>query len=311
MKYLKLVRVHNILIMAGTLYAMRWAVIYPILKYHNLSLRFSECYFLILVLSVSFIAAGGYVINDYFDRRIDRINHPDSVIVGNQVNRRFAMILHFVLNTCGVLLGILISIISGHWKYSLIFIFISVILWFYSTTFKRQFLIGNFVISTFTAMVPFIVVLFEFPPFLKSDIPDMNHIIYIITGFAFFAFITSMIREILKDIEDSEGDKVIGCKTLPIILGNKTAKYIALLFVLISGISVILVYLGYLSKLYFIAEDKITLWYIIVLESLIIALSIFIIRAKSKKDFHSASTFVKLVMLIGVLYSIILLYLIG
>lgn len=311
MKYLKLVRVHNIFIMALTLYIMRWAIIYPILKYNGLNLRFNELYFLILVLSVSLIAAGGYVINDYFDRRTDRINHPESVIVGKKVNRRIAMILHFVLSTLGVMLGILISILSNHWKYSIIFILISVLLWFYSTTFKRQFLIGNFVISVFTAMVPFIVVLFEFPPFLKSNIPDIDHIIYIVSGFAFFAFITNMIREILKDMEDSEGDAEIGCRTLPIILGKNVSKYIALTFVFITAFSVVLVYTQYLAKLYLIQSDNITKWYIIFLEILLIILAGLILRSKNKKDFHIASSFVKIVMLVGVLYSLVIYYLIN
>ncbi len=311
MKYLKLIRIHNILIMAVTLYAIRWAVIFPILKHHNSTLQFSDFNFLLLVLSVCFIAAGGYVINDYFDRKTDRINNPKSVIVGTKINRRFAIILHVVLSFTGVFIGVLVSVKTGHWKYGLIFFFISVILWYYSTSYKRKFLIGNIVISIFTAFVPFIVVLYEIPDFYKIDKQSSTiHIIYIVLGFAFFAFITSMIREIVKDIEDAEGDAKIGCKTMPIVIGTNAAKYIAVLLVLITSISIVLVYTQYLSKLYLLINDNITKWHVLVLATLLLILTWLILKAKGKKDFHVASILVKVIMLVGMLYSVVLFYLI-
>ncbi len=292
--------------MAATMYAMRFAVIAPILKLNNLSFYFNECYFLTLVMSVAFIAAGGYVINDYFDRRTDYINHPDSVVVGTKIKRRVAITLHFVLNTIGVLSGIFVSVLSGYWMYGIIFIAISIVLWFYSTVYKRKLLIGNFVISVFTAMVPFIVLLYEFPHLFGTNITNINNIIYIVSGFSFFAFITSMIREVLKDIEDYDGDAKTGCKTLPIVTSVQTAKYVVLSFVLITMVSVAFVYFGYLSKLPFLQAYNPTKWYVLFMECLFIILFVKIIKANSKKDFHLASIFVKIIMLAGVSYSFVL-----
>ncbi|MFH2143003.1 MAG: UbiA family prenyltransferase, partial [Bacteroidota bacterium] len=161
MNYLKLIRFYNLLIMALTMYAIRWFIIFPVLKSYGYSLQISEILFFLLVISTLTIAGGGYVINDYFDRKADRINDPKNVIVGTKIHRRFAIILHSVLNVVGVGLGFFVSIEIGHWKYGFIFLLTTGILWFYSTTYKRKFLIGNFVISLITAFIPLLVLFFE------------------------------------------------------------------------------------------------------------------------------------------------------
>ncbi|MFH2095456.1 MAG: geranylgeranylglycerol-phosphate geranylgeranyltransferase [Bacteroidota bacterium] len=317
MNYIRLIRLHNLLIMAGTLYAMRWLVIWPILHINGFEMQFGELNFLFLVIAVMCIAAGGYVINDYFDRKADRINNPDDVIVGKVIHRRFAMILHSVLNAVGALLGFYISYVSGHWKYGFVFLFITGILWFYSTSYKRRFLLGNFVIALITAIVPMMILLFEIPILFKAykEIQTgfntcTNHIFYLVSGFAFFAFITTMIREVIKDIEDMEGDAGIGSKTLPIILGIKTAKAVVLALIAITIASVFIAYFIYLKDLYLLINDRITFWYLFVICIPLIVTAWLLINAKDKKGFSLASKMTKLVMLLGVCYSFIIWYVI-
>ena len=166
--YLKLIRYQNLLIIAVTQYLMRWSIIYPILKVNNFHLQFSEFNFFLLVLSTIFLAAAGYVINDYFDRKTDLLNRPDTVIVGTVIKRRVAMILHIVINIIGIGLGFYILLSIGIYKLGFIYIIIAGILWYYSTSYKRHFLIGNIIVALLTALVPLMVVLYEIPLLNKS-----------------------------------------------------------------------------------------------------------------------------------------------
>jgi 4-hydroxybenzoate polyprenyltransferase len=304
---LKLIRIQNLLIVAITQYLMRFAIIRPIIKLKNFDLQMSELDFLILVLSTICLTAAGYVINDYFDTKTDEFNRPDRVIVDRLISRRSAMALHIVLNVLGVIGGFYISHVVGHLKFGFIFILITGILWYYSTTYKRQFLVGNILVAVLTALVPLLVILYEMPllnyrysEILIKENTNLNVVLYWILAFSFFAFITTLIREIIKDTEDFEGDNAYGRNTLPILLGINYTKLIIL--ILISGTltSLILIYLRELKG------SVITFWYLLIVLVLPFIYLIYrIIKADSKKDYHFASVLLKIIMLGGLLYSIV------
>src|ERR1051325_4687756 len=156
--FLQLIRLPNLIIIAFTQYMIRFCLIQPILSLSDFDLQMKECEFALLVLATVFVSAAGYIINDYFDVRIDTINKPDQQVIDKGVKRRVAIIAHWILSALGVLIGIYLS-----WKSNILltggtlFAAAVIVLWFYSTSFKYKFLTGNLVVSLLTGMVPFMV----------------------------------------------------------------------------------------------------------------------------------------------------------
>ncbi len=316
--FLKLIRFPNLVMVAVTQYLMRYAVINSILQFYNnhsdgafyFTLQMSNLDFFILVLSTVLITAAGYVINDYFDTQTDSLNRPNMVVVGKSISRRQAMILHLVLNIIGIILGIYVSWRAGHLKFGLIFVLISGILWYYSTSYKRQLLIGNVIVSLMTAMVPLLVILFELPMLNKaySGIllaykQTFLPIFYWVAAFAFFAFLTTLIREIIKDLEDIEGDSAYGRNTLPIVGGVFISKTVIIVLISFVLLSILFIFVKFLM------QSKISMWYLLVFE---IMPMLFIVTkvalAKTKKDYSIASVAMKFVMTFGVFYSVVAAY---
>jgi 4-hydroxybenzoate polyprenyltransferase len=299
-----------------TMVMMRYAVIAPLigkigvvlLKGNGdtipMTLQFPWYSFAMLVLATVCITAGGYVINDYFDIKTDMIN-KGKVIVGTKVSRRQAMMWHNLLNIVGVAIGFYISFVAGYLWLGALFLVVSGLLYFYSASYKRQFLIGNIIVALLTAMVPMLVVFYEWPALYKYytintvALPEINFIVYWIGGFALFAFLINLIREIIKDIEDFEGDIAYARNTVPVVIGKLSAKVVSVSLIMIT---IILLYLTW----YFFINDTITLVYItvaIVIPLLYVIYKLFI--SSEKKQLHSASSMVKIVMITGVLYSVV------
>lgn len=335
--FFKLIRLQNLLIIILTQYFIRWFVIFPIMNFYNYSndqvkafcpclnflhyqLQFSEINFAFLVLATVLIAAAGYVINDYFDRKTDLVNHPNTVIVDRSVNRRAAIMIHIIFNVFAIVLGTYISFRTGHLIFSLIFILITGILWFYSTSYKRQLLIGNFIVAILTFLVPMIVVIYELPVLFNTygsmecfckllvefdvheDFMSLVHTIQLtVLAFAFFAFLTTLIREIIKDIEDLEGDQAYGRKSLPVVAGVYFSKLVVIVLTCLTIASLVYIYLRYWVSI------NITFWYFLFVLVLPLLFLIFkVARAQTKKDFHFAGNLLKIIMLLGLFYSVII-----
>ncbi|MFW5821439.1 MAG: geranylgeranylglycerol-phosphate geranylgeranyltransferase [Bacteroidota bacterium] len=314
----KLIRFPNLIIIAATQYLMRHMIIAPFLRINGFELQLDNFHFAILVLSTLFIAAAGYTINDYFDTKTDRVNKPESVVIDKQISRQLAINLHTILNIIGVGLGIFLSFYINIPGLSLLFLLTAGLLWFYSTNYKRQFFIGNFVVSLLIGIVPMIVILFEMP-LLNLEYGDImlkagtsfNYIFYWISGFSFFAFLTNFIREIVKDAEDFEGDSAYGMNTFPVKLGTRFTRIIIIFLVLILMTFlafVIFKYIlfsgetfDYISASYFLFTIFIPLLFVIFQIAI----------AKDKRDYHLSSQILKLVMLFGVLYSVIVFYMLN
>lgn len=301
--FLKLIRLQNLLIIAFTQYMIRWCLLYPLLTLHDFELQLSNFQFFLLVLSTVMIAAAGYIINDYFDVAIDRVNKPERLVIDKGVKRRVAMGLHTLINIIAVLIALYVSYLAGSMKLIIIHILCAAGLWFYSTTFKRQFLIGNIMISLFTALVPMIVGLYELMPVQKIysemiDETSLNEEWKYVFGIAFFAFITTLVREIIKDMEDVEGDERYGCKTMPIVLGIKTSKNITISLAIVT-----MIFLVYFQTIRWSNGNLVGACYIgLALQVPFIYLIYRIITAKGKKDFKVSGNVAKLIMLLGVCY---------
>ena len=315
-EFLKLIRWKNLLIVILTMVLMRYFVIAPLLSLMTVNLtsapdtavqmmlQLKWFDFIMLVAATVCITAGGYVINDYFDIKTDLINRG-KVIVGTGVSRRKAMMWHSVFNIAGVAAGFYISARAGYFWLGILFVLVSGLLYFYSASYKRQFLIGNIIVAVLTAMVPLLVIFYEWPALYKyyslnaTSVPKMTVLFYWVGGFALFAFVTTLAREIIKDIEDFEGDMAYGRNTLPVITGIPASKIIAVSLVTITIAMLFLVW-------FFFVRDWITLVYMSVAIIVPLALVIFfLISGNSRKRVHSASNLMKIAMLTGILYSLV------
>ncbi len=306
--YIKIIRPVNLIIIAVTMYLMRYCVINSFLAYNNMSLQISGFDFLLLVLATVFIAAGGYVINDYYDMRADMVNKDcKSQIVGLSITLKDAMRYYIILTFIGFILGTWFAFRMGNWNYATLFLLIGGLLWFYSTTYKAMVFVGNLLVSTLVALVPLLVVLFEMIKFketsehlIKSGEVNYMPIFYFVTGFAAFAFITTFIREIIKDIEDLEGDKKTDKKTFPVVAGVKSAKYLAAVLIILEIVALYFVYFKFL-------RDNYSLYYFSLAIALpLLAAFIKTIKTSDIKKFKSVSTLLKATMITGLGYSLII-----
>lgn len=309
MNILKLIRIQNLFIVFFTMYCIRYCILFPIFKLNGMELQLSGLLFFLLVLSTSLITASGYIINDYFDRKTDLINRPNSVVVGIHIKRRFAMILHIVFNVIAVLLATYVSYKIGQIKYSFIFLLTVGILWYYSTTYKRIFLLGNFTVAVLTAMIPILVYIYDVPLIFEKykdwfyyNIIDITQIKIWILGFSVFAFILTLIREIIKDIEDFNGDIEYGRSTLPIKLGIQNTKFVLMLLI----ISTILLIAYSYSK--FISDNYSVYYFALFLVAPLLYLINVIMKATEKKHYYHASLITKFIMILGILYSFIIFF---
>jgi 4-hydroxybenzoate polyprenyltransferase len=315
--FFRLIRLQNLLIIAATQYIMRYCIILPFLRINNFSLQLDGFRFFLLVFATVIIAAAGYVINDYFDTGTDRINRPNELVIDRTIPRRQAMMLHFILNIIGVAIGVYLSFYIGVAELSLIFILATGLLWFYSTNYKRQFLIGNLVVSAMTGTVPLMVILFEMPLLNReyglimiSHQANFNYIFFWILAFSFFGFLTTLLREIIKDAEDFEGDSAYGMNTLPINIGRKNTKIIISLLIALSLGMLISIFIKFLlhrgDSIDYISGS----WFVFFLIIPFLFLLYKVITAENKRDYHIASQVTKIIMLAGILYSFIVRYIV-
>jgi 4-hydroxybenzoate polyprenyltransferase len=229
----------------------------------------------ILSASTVMIAAAGYVINDYYDIKIDLINKPQRVVIGKSITRRYAILFHTLLSILGVALGFLLS-----WKIAAVNFTSATILWWYSNNLKRQPFIGNFVVALLTGIAIWLV----------DSLYKTGHMLII--TYASFAFFMTLIREIIKDMEDLKGDHTFGCQTLPIVWGMRRTKY-AIYGILVVFLMTLMLFNSYFEGL---PVDYFLLF-------LFLPLLVFVVRltgADTRKDFAWLSGFCKIILLLGI-----------
>lgn len=295
MKYLKLVRYQNLLMLALLQLLLR----YGFLKYQNISLSLADWQFGLLVLATVLIAAAGYVINDIMDQDTDNDNKHKHVIVGRSVSESMAYNLYVGLNVFGVGAGFYLSNVIQRPGFAAIFIVIAATLYLYATSLKQMLIVGNILVAMLLSFSVIIIGIFDiFPATYEGNQREMATVFSILTDYAIFAFIINLLREMVKDIEDVDGDYNSGMNTLPIVLGvGRTAKVIfALSFLPI-------VILLYYINAYFVANN---LWILsgyalIFLVGPLLYFTIKIYSAQKKKEFGHLSLVLKLVLFFGIL----------
>jgi 4-hydroxybenzoate polyprenyltransferase len=303
--FFKLVRYPNLIIIVLTQYLFRYCILLPLMKVEGIDPVFSHWNFALLVLSTVLIAAAGYAINDYFDIRTDRINRPDKIVVGRLISRRKAMLIHVTFSIIAILLGIYLSYKVHSYRLASIHIIVAVLLWLYSLKYKAYFLVGNLIVSFVSALTIMIVWIFELYAFRVGDPSGLAKLMcnqflwpylkFLLWAYVAYAFITSLIREIIKDIEDVEGDKKTGCSTIPVVLGVNKTKYALLFLCFITIIS-----LGYVDYIAFTKQLTLIFWYVLVLLVIpFIYMMYIILKAKNKTDYSFLSNITKFIMIAG------------
>ena len=227
MNYLKLIRYQNLLMLA----LMQLIFRYGFLELQNIPLALADWQYGILVLATVCIAAGGYIINNIFDVQTDTENKPENVIVGKFISETRAYNWYIGFTVIGVAMGFYLSNVINKPSFASIFIVIAATLYFYATSLKRSLLVGNFIVALLLSFSVIIIGIFDlFPITNEENRPVMGLLFGILLDYAIFAFIINFIREIVKDLQDVEGDLNQGMNTLPIIFGVKrTAKLVFVL----------------------------------------------------------------------------------
>jgi 4-hydroxybenzoate polyprenyltransferase len=296
----RLIRWPNLLIIILTQVLARYCVVKPFLEQSDIPLHFSFLNFVLLVLTTVLLAAAGYIINDYFDVNIDRINKPSRMILGRQLEARQGILLHWIFNGIATILGFYLAFRVGSLRLGFIFPLIAGMLWMYSARYKRTLLVGNIVVSVLSALVVLVVWLFEFYMLRNMSFnlqPIVIKVSTVIWLYAAFAFMVSLVREIVKDIEDLEGDTAAGCQTIPVLAGVATAKNVALAITLFT-----MLLLAFGQYLLLQHGLKIIFWYYIVpVQLMLINLLMQINKANKPSDFHTPSFLAKIVMVAGIL----------
>ncbi|MDO9633767.1 MAG: geranylgeranylglycerol-phosphate geranylgeranyltransferase [Paludibacter sp.] len=284
---------------------IRQFVIAPLLQTYGFNV-FSETLALYLLIAASvLIVAGGYVLNDYFDMKIDAINKPDKQLVGKVISKQTAMLTHQILTFLGVISGLLLAWYVRSFTLGFLFIVGPGLLWFYSASYKRQLIIGNLVVAVIAGMSFLIIGITEMAFLQKKfgnlifETPIPAQIYAWTGGFAIFSLLLTWIREIIKDLEDEYGDRELECRTMPIVWGTRKTKIVLWAMILLT------ITLLFMTNHFFIPfEGTFTLRYIIFGLTLpLVALSYLILRAKNRNDYHQASGLTKFIMLIGILYA--------
>ncbi len=299
--FFKLIRWPNLVFIALTQAVFFYGVVMPVL-YQDLYVPTEvRSLFWILCISSVLIAAAGYIINDYFDLNIDLINKPDRLVVDRLVSRRWAIFFHMLFSMTGILLGFYIGLQNGSWTIGIANSICVFVLWFYSTTFKKKLLTGNILISLLTAWTVLVVYVY----ILQREV-NLSHQAYTSSQaklfrlsilYAAFAFIATLIREVVKDMEDIQGDLKYGCKTMPIVWGIDFTK-------IFTGIWMVILLVLLFIVFYYILQLR--MWIPALYEMVLIILPAgytlkLLIKAETTPAFAKISFWIKIFILTGIL----------
>ncbi len=307
--FFRLIRWPNLVFIILTQILFYYCVYLPMLS-NKASIQLQSVFFLLITASV-LIAAAGYIINDYFDIQIDIINKPDRIVINKFIKRRWAIVWHLIFSSTGIIISIYIGIKTHEWLIALINFLCVFALLFYSSTFKKKVLTGNLIIAGLTAWVILVVYLFVGADFFSlsgwvksTDGFDVRRLFKFTLLYAGFAFLMTLIREVVKDLEDMEGDRKYDCNTMPIAWGVPATKVFVAVWIIVAAIALAIIQLyawqsgRWLVAVYFLIMVIIPLFYL--LRKLF--------KAGNSADYRLMSSIIKFIMLAGILSMLVLKY---
>jgi 4-hydroxybenzoate polyprenyltransferase len=271
--------------------------------------QISELWFGLLTISVVLIAMGGYIINDIQDVDTDQNNNKPNP-VGKLISSEKAYLLYQITTVLGLALSFGVGYYLDNYNLGIIQLIAAMSLWFYSYYFKTEFLIGNVIVAFVVALVPLTVGIYEvsliqiafFNKIENFQDFNFNFIAFWFIGYAIFVFLITLAREVLKDMEDTEGDKLAGASTLPIQMGMNWANaVVTIIYTVVIG-ALIYIQNNFLP-------DRISLVFIVLLIGLLI-FNLYV-SWKGNAVLFSASSWNKLLSLVGLSYLVALAYIIN
>ena len=295
--FLRLIRWKNLLMIAFIQLLFKF-VYFPVFSVNDSLSNFD---FAVLIFATIAIAAAGYIINDIFDVQADKINKPDKVIIDKILSQKKAFNFYYILTVLGIIAGFYVAYRINNLSFIAIFVITALLLKLYNSNFKKKPLLGNLIISLLVSLSILIVGIFDIiPAITKENAADQYYAFRVLTDYAIFAFMFMLLREIVKDIEDIKGDKMLYMNTLPILLGKQKTNNIV--FVL-SFIPLVLV-TNYSFQNF--SDVPIVLAYMLIVVLLpLLYFMTKILYARSKKEYKYASNLLKVIMLLG-MFSIVI-----
>ncbi|MFC4738773.1 geranylgeranylglycerol-phosphate geranylgeranyltransferase [Flavobacterium ponti] len=206
LSFFSVVRGYNIFVIALAQYLAAIFILSPEIRALDVILDYQ---LFILVLASSLTIASGYIINNFYDAQKDLINRPRKVMIDRLVSQQTKLKVYFAINFIVVIIAGIVS-----WRASLFFSVYIFIIWFYSHKLKKYPIIGNITASVL-AILPFFAILLYYKNFY--------HVIF---AHAVFLYLLILIRELIKDLENIQGDLAANYKTIPVLFGEKIAKNI-------------------------------------------------------------------------------------
>ena len=291
MKYLKLIRFQNLVVMVLIQYLIRFTLIIPSYSKENV---LSEFYFALLLFSILLIVGAGYTINDYFDIKVDSENKDDHVIVGRTIKRRIALVIHFILTSVGLILGFYITYKINQLVISIILIVCAYTLWIYNLKLKRIFFLANLVVAGLSAIfvtsIAIIEILLNYNH--KASIDNITTL----TVIAIFTFILSLMHEIIKDLRTMEGDKKYKIRTLPTVWGLlKTKEFLKWLSIITAFIITVIAITKFKTNL-----TALSYAFIFLIGPLFV-LNICVYKAQDRIDYERISKLNKFIVFTGIM----------
>ena len=295
--FLNLIRWKNLVMIALAQILIKYALLLPFFESYGVVTALSPLAFTLLVIATVCIAAGGYVINDIYDVETDLVNKPKRVIIDKHIPEKIALAMFIILNVIGVGIGFYLSTGIGKSGFFVLFFMASALLYLYSSYLKQFVLVGNIVVSLVVALSLLLVGVFELLPVINADNRSVQIFFFrLIVDYALFAFMINFIREIVKDIEDIDGDYKVGMKTLPIVIGRDRANKIAFVLSLVPLFFVVFYVIKNLFK-----QQLFVGYFLLFIIAPLIYISIKLFSAEQKAHYNHISLVLKLVMLTGLL----------
>ena len=230
----------------------------------------------LLILSSSIAIASGYIINNFYDYEKDLINKPIKSKIDKVIRKRTKLSLYVALNFLCIYTSSLVS-----WRAVLFFSIYIFVIWLYSHKLKRILFIGN-IVSSLLSVIPFFIILIYYKNF--------ELIIFL---YAIFLFIIVYMREIIKDLENIKGDFTLDYRTIPVVYGEKSSKYllsivslftVAIIYILLSGFDTGMMFYYYYFSIAVLLFFIIVLW-----------------KYDSKKYYNFLHNLLKFLIVLGVL----------
>lgn len=293
LSYLKLIRAGNLIFIALAMFLIKYGLFKPF----GVAITLNLFGFSMLVLAVVCVAAAGYIINDIYDVSADLKNKPDQTFINKQISEKSAYRLFFILNIIGVGLGFYLSNMIGRPSFSAFFIFGSAILYLYNSQFQQTILVGNILVSFIVGLIPVGVGLYDLLPAITPENQQTQSTIFsILIDYSIFAFLINLLREIVKDQQDMDGDYNAGYRTIPIEFGKTRTNKILFIAGLIP-----LAFLIYYIYQYLFENTIAVIYTLFLLVGPLLFFQINIWNADKKADYSRLSLILKFVLFFGLI----------